>query len=165
MGGNADFNNIDESTHIFSRARDEEVDDNPTQLDADYATEGMKAADAAKLDMFAELDCIDDMGEMTYHEKHAFNLEHIAGVTCLTYLRFPNFLSLIEMSQQIGLKTKNTQLVVKERLGFFFASGDSFGCVKVWEVDRRASLFTFNFQEDKYNDFDAGAPPKVFAIC
>ena len=125
----------------------------------------MKAADAAKLDMFAELDCIEDMGEMTYHEKHAFNLEHLAGVTCLTYLRFPNFLPLVSMSHHIYQMTEQKDFGIRERIGFFFASGDSFGCVKVWEVDRRASLFTFNFQEHKYNDFEAGTPPKVFAIC
>jgi hypothetical protein len=121
----------------------------------------MKAADAAKLDMFAELDAIDEFGEMTYHEKHAFNLEHLAGITCLTYLRLPNFMFLMEMGQPKDSKSPSFQ----ERLGFFFASGDSFGCVKVWEVDRRASLLTFNFKEEQYQEFNAGPPPKVFGVC
>jgi hypothetical protein len=120
----------------------------------------MKAADAARLDMFAELGPIDDMGEMTYHEKHAFNLEHLAGVTCLTYLKYPNFSKLLSLSNPQRETLKNA-----ERLGFFFASGDSFGCVKVWEVDRRASLMTFNYKEDHFKEFTAGPPPKVFDIC
>ena len=99
LGGNPDFDDIDERERTFTRARDEEVDDNPMQIhENDYETEGMKAADAAKLDMFSELDAIDNIGEMTYHEKHAFNLEHLAGVTCLTYLRFPNFMPLVDLS-------------------------------------------------------------------
>ena len=36
MGGNADFNNIDESPHIFSRARDEEVDDIETGANYEF---------------------------------------------------------------------------------------------------------------------------------
>jgi hypothetical protein len=32
LGGNPDFENIDESECTFTRARDEEVDDNPEQI-------------------------------------------------------------------------------------------------------------------------------------
>lgn len=56
----------------------------------------MKAADAAKLDMFTELGAIDLVGDLTYHEKHCFNLEHLAGVTCLEYLHFPNYMYLLD---------------------------------------------------------------------
>jgi hypothetical protein len=160
LGGNPEFDNIDESDYTFTRARDEEVDDNPDQImENNFETEGMKAADAAKLDMFTELDAIDDIGEMTYHEKHAFNLEHLAGITCLTYIRFPNFMFLLEGSKRPEAPG------CTERLGFFFASGDSFGCVKIWEVDRRASMVTFNYKEEKYKEFDAGPPPKVYDLC
>ena len=31
-------------------------------------------------------------------------------------------------------------------------------------MDRKSSLFDFKFQEDRYNEFDAGSPPAVRAI-
>lgn len=124
--------------------------------------------------MFAELDAIDNIGDMSYHEKHAFNLEHLAGITDLIHLRMPNFMPLIDMNKHLGalgsseenpeaLTLKST-LGCSERKGFFFASADSFGNCKVWEVDRKSSLFDFKFQEDRYNEFDAGSPPVVRAI-
>ena len=42
------------------------------------------------------------MGEMDYHEKHAFNLEHMSGVTCLLHLRMPNYNLMIDMTKHIG---------------------------------------------------------------
>lgn len=122
--------------------------------------------------MFAELDAIDNIGDMTYHEKHAFNLEHLAGITDLIHLRMPNFMPLIDMNKHLGAietseKSKEevkSTLGCSERKGFFFASSDSFGNCKVWEVDRKSSLFDFKFNEEMYNGFDAGSPPKVRAI-
>ena len=52
-------------------------------------------------------------------------------------------------------------LGINERKGFFFASSDAFGNCRVWEVDRKSSIIDFKFQEEKYNEFDAGAPPPV----
>ena len=63
---------------------------------------GNMVPEDSRLDMFAELDAIDNIGDMTYHEKHAFNLEHLAGVTCLIHIRMPNFMSLIDLNKHLG---------------------------------------------------------------
>jgi hypothetical protein len=59
---------------------------------------------------------------------------------------------------------KQIHSTATERRGFFFASADNFGCVKVWEMDRKSSLHTFNFEEDRFNAFDAEAPPPIRCI-
>ena len=58
--------------------------------------------EGTSLDMFAELDAIDNIGDMLYHEKHAFNLEHLAGITCLIHIRMPNFMPLIDLNRHLG---------------------------------------------------------------
>ena len=55
-----------------------------------------------QFEAYKELDCIDNIGDMTYHEKHAFNLEHLAGITCLIHLRLPTFMPLIDMNSHFG---------------------------------------------------------------
>lgn len=58
--------------------------------------------EGSSLDVFAELDAIDNIGDMTYHEKHAFNLEHLAGITCLIHIRMPSFMPLVDMNKHLG---------------------------------------------------------------
>jgi len=71
----------------------------------------------------------------------------------------------VQKSENGKNKLYSKSLGCSERLGFFFASGDSFGCVKVWEVDRKSALFTFNFQEDYFSAFDADNPPPVRCLA
>ena len=68
----------------------------------DKNVSGNMIPDESRLDMFAELDAIDNIGDMTYHEKHAFNLEHLASITCLIHIRMPNFMSLIDLNKNLG---------------------------------------------------------------
>ena len=129
--------------------------ENPEEEEASIFPEG-----TSTLEKFAELDAIDNIGDMTYHEKHAFNLEHFAYITCLIHIRMPNQMPSSDLQEDT---TKST-LGCNERKGFFFASADSFGTCKVWEVDRKASLFGFKHKEELYSGFDAGSPPPVRAL-
>ena len=49
---------------------------------------------ASSMGLFAEHDVIDGIGDMVYHEKLAFNLEHMAGITCLIEINMPTIASL-----------------------------------------------------------------------
>ena len=125
-----------------------------------------------QLEVYKELDSIDNIGDMTYHEKHAFNLEHLAGITNLIHVKLPSYMPLLDMNSHFGSmpikKSENNEeqhyksnLGVTERKGFFFASSDSFGNCRVWEVDRKSALMDFKYKEEEFNAFDAAAPPPV----
>ena len=38
---------------------------------------------ATKLNEFNEMETLDNVGDMNYHERLAYNLEHLAAITCL----------------------------------------------------------------------------------
>ena len=46
-------------------------------------------------DAFAEVGSIDELGDMTYQEKMAYNLEHLAGVIDMIQIRLPNYTRLM----------------------------------------------------------------------
>ena len=58
--------------------------------------------EGSNLEMFTELDAIDNIGDIRYHEKHAFNLEHLSGITCLIHIRMPTFQPLLDMNKHLG---------------------------------------------------------------
>ena len=107
-----------------------------------------------KLEMYNELETIDNVGDMNYHERLAYNLEHLAAITCLIRIRMPSQSHSDTNNQSVADVGQN-----RERPGFFFGSADSYGNCRVWDIDRRASLLDFKFQEEKYSNFEAGVPP------
>lgn len=66
------------------------------------ATSGPQAGQGSNIEMFAELEAIDNIGDMRYHEKHAFNLEHLSGITCLIQIRMSTNQPLPDMSKHLG---------------------------------------------------------------
>ena len=146
--GRGNLDDYNEDVGGFTKASNDHE-----QLD-EFGGSSIMVPESSSLEMFAELDAIDNIGDMTYHEKHAFNLEHMAGITCLIHLRMPSYMPLLDMSKTLGDAATADQdakaqlksnLGCTERKGFFFASADSFGNCRVWEVDRKSALFDFKF--------------------
>ena len=42
---------------------------------------------------------------------------------------------------------------------FYFATGDEIASVRIWDIDKKASVLTFNYKEEEFNNFTNDRPP------
>ena len=83
-----------------------------------------------------------DVDQVKYGERMAYSLEHYGKITQLAVL-------------------DGAYLHSGEEFAHYFASGDSLGAVKVWDLDKKDPLFSLLFQEDRFSSFTLDVPPAV----
>lgn len=72
---------------------------------------------ATKLNEFNEMETLDNVGDMNYHERLAYNLEHLAAITCLIQIRMPSHNPLLDLTKNyVGLMPSAQETSEAERL-------------------------------------------------